>query len=157
MNRRIALLLGTALGVMVCFSGCDPSSVKLAPVTGVVTYKGAPLKTANIKFLPAEGPMAVGMTDEQGKFKLTTNGRPGAVLGLHKVVITKVTGGTEAAAVPSSPKPEDMMKMQKENMGKKNTGPKSEIPESYANPDTSKLTADVTAKAADNDFSFDLQ
>lgn len=157
MNRRIALLLGSALGVMLCVSGCDSSDVKVVPVTGVVTYKGAPLKTANIKFLPENGPMAVGMTDENGKFKLTTNGRPGATVGLHKVVITKVTGGTETASVPSSPKPEDMMKMQKDNMGKKNTGPKSEIPETYANPETSKLTADVSTKAADNDFSFDLQ
>ncbi len=126
-------------------------------MTGTVTYKNAPLKAASIKFLPADGPMAVGMTDENGKFKLTTGGRPGAVIGPHKVAITKMTGGTEAAAMPSSPKPEDMMKMQKENMGKKNTGPKSEIPEMYANPDSSKLTADVSSKGADNEFSFDLQ
>jgi hypothetical protein len=142
---------------MVCFAGCDSSGVKLAPVTGTVTYKGAPLKTANIKFMPESGPMAVGMTDENGKFKLSTNGRPGATVGLHKVAITKMSGGAVETAAPSNPKPEDMMKMQKENMGKKNTGPKSEIPERYANPDSSKLTADVSAKGADNDFSFDLQ
>lgn len=157
MKRRTELLLGCALAVFMCLPGCDSSGVKTAPVTGVVTYKGAPLKAANIKFLPADGPMAVGMTDDNGKFKLTTNGRPGATIGLHKVVITKMTGGVEASAAPSNPKPDDMMKMQKEAMGKKNTGPKSEIPESYANPDTSKLTADVSAKGADNEFSFDLQ
>lgn len=135
-------------------AGCNPDGVKLVKATGQVTYKGNPLKGANIKFIPGSGPMAIAITDDSGNFTITTNGRPGATLGLHKVAVTKITGSVTPAAAP---KPEDMMKMQKENMGKANTGPKNEIPEKYSNPDSSGLSADVTANAAENEFLFQLQ
>jgi hypothetical protein len=94
------------------------------------------------------------MTDEEGNFKLTTNGRPGALVGPHKVAITKMTG--EVVDAVAAPKPDDMMRQQKANMGKP-SGPKSVIPETYGSPDSSKLTADVSAKGSDNQFQFDLQ
>jgi len=153
--NRSCVLASLGLALLCVVPACDSSGVKLGKVKGHVTYKGSPLKGASVKFYPEEGPMAIGMTDDNGDFTLTTNGRTGAVLGTHKVAITKMSGEA-GPAVPANPKPEDMMKMQKANMGKQ-TGPKSDIPESYGNPDSSKLTADVTANASDNNFEFQLQ
>lgn len=154
MNRSFVLaFLGLALLCVV--PACDTSGVKLAKVQGHVKYKGAPLKGANVKFYPSEGPMAIGITDDEGNFSLTTNGRPGAVVGTHKVSITKMSDSA-GPAIPASPTPEDMMKMQKAAMSQP-SGPKSEIPEMYGSPDTSKLTADVSANASENEFEFPLQ
>ena len=98
--------------------------------------------------------MALAITDSEGNFTITTNGRPGATVGTHKVAISKITG---SATPTAAPKPEDMMKMQKDNMGKANTGPKNEIPEKYSNPESSGLTAEVTTNASENEFLFQLQ
>ena len=134
---------------------CDTSGVKLSKATGQVTYKNKPLVGANIKFYAPEGPMAVAITDDQGNFSLTTNGRPGAQLGTHKVSISKMSGGA-AATMPANPSPEDMRSMAMDNKGKP-SGPKSEIPEKYSVAETSGLTAEVVASSGDNVFQFDLQ
>jgi hypothetical protein len=144
------------LGCVGLMSGCGSDGNQLARATGQVNYKGKPLQGASVKFYPeGGGPMAIGTTDDSGRFTLTTNGRAGAPVGNHKVSITKMSAGAAAAAV-SAPTPEDMMKMQKANMGKP-TGPKSEIPETYGSPESSRLTADVSTSASQNDFLFDLQ
>jgi hypothetical protein len=143
------------LALLCVVPACDTSGVKLAKVKGHVTYKGAPLKGASVKFYPEKGPMAIGMTDDSGDFTLTTNGRPGATIGSHKVAITKVSGPA-GPAMPANPSPEDMMKMQKAQMNKPSR-PKSEIPESYGAPESSKLSAEVSANAAENEFEFPLQ
>jgi hypothetical protein len=69
------------------------------------------------------------MTDANGEFSLTTGGRPGVLVGEHKVSIAKAPPAPVQAANPS---PEDMRKMQMS--GGMTTEPvKSEIPEKYAN------------------------
>lgn len=154
-NKFLQLLILLILPAL-C-SGCGDSGPKLAKVEGTVTYKGQPLKSANVKFYPGSGPVAVGITDDNGKFVLNTNGRPGASTGVSKVAITKMSGGDNAPQAQKQMKPEDMMRMAKESMGKPAAGPKSEIPEKYANPDSSQLTADVSTNASENQFTFPLQ
>jgi len=153
--NRSFVLASFAVALLCAVPACDTSGVKLAKVKGHVTYKGAPLKGASVKFYPKEGPIAIGMTDDEGNFTLTTNGRAGATIGTHKVAITKMSSDA-AQAVPANPSPEDMMKMQKSQMGK-STGPKSEIPESYGSPESSQLTAEVTANASENVFEYPLR
>jgi hypothetical protein len=74
-------------------AGCGASSVPVAPVAGVVTLGGKPLGHVRVQFLPdanqkTVGPASGGATDDQGRFKLTcADGRTGAVVGWHKVVI----------------------------------------------------------------------
>jgi hypothetical protein len=82
------LLVGTIFGC-----GGDPAVV---PVTGTVTFQGKPLAGADVAFLPVEGgrrPIAVAVTDTEGKFALRTNfgevSRDGAVQGEHRVTISK--------------------------------------------------------------------
>jgi hypothetical protein len=78
-----ALMLG-----LVALAGCGGGPV-LAPVTGKVTLNGKPLERIALEFHPdGEGPRSTGLTGPDGTFTLTTDtGKPGAVVGPHKVVL----------------------------------------------------------------------
>lgn len=144
--------------LVVLVAGCGDGGPKLATVIGTVNYKGAPVQGANVTFLFSDGQMATGQTGADGKFELTTGGRPGAPMGQAKVGIAKSTGGADTGT--SQPKPEDMAKMFAKMAGKDGSGMKdgmkveNELPAKYALPDTSGLSADI--KASGNDFKYDL-
>ncbi|QDV67015.1 hypothetical protein Poly24_07060 [Rosistilla carotiformis] len=53
--------------------GCSGSSVpETYPISGTVTYQGAPVADATITFSPTAGRPASGTTDDGGTFQLTT-------------------------------------------------------------------------------------
>ncbi len=105
---------------------------KTVPVKGTLTLDGQPVEGATVAFVPARQTdlAAAGTTDAQGRFTLTTlRAGDGAVPGRYKVlVVLKATD--ERGQV------------------------KSLLPEKYAYPQTSGLTAEVMQGA--NEFSFDL-
>ena len=76
-------------------AGCNRSPYELAPVSGVVTLDGRPLAAARVRFEPRAsgdsmdaGPGSMGVTDSEGRYKLTTmKGNDGAVVGTHIVRI----------------------------------------------------------------------
>ena len=160
-RRHLLSCIFIAMLGFVATTGCDSGGPAIAKVTGKVTLKGAPIKGATVQFHPEKGPMAVGMTDDQGNFTLTTNGRPGAPLGMNNVAISKPAPSATGNSMPANPKPEDMAKMaaQMSQSGslKRTEPPKSEVPEKYSNPSSSGLKADVSSNAADNVFEFPLQ
>jgi hypothetical protein len=119
-------------------AGCNRSGLDLAPVEGVVTFNGSPVAEAGIMFAPQQGPTAMATTDAEGKFTLTTANHEGALIGPHRVSISKV----ETIAIPQ---PRGFPLYQH----------KSHIPEKYADLSTSELTADV--QDDDNHFTFDLK
>ncbi len=132
----IFLLLGLSA------SGCGSDAPDLAPAGGTVTHDGAPLANADVLFISeAGGPAAVGRTGADGKFQLTTGGRPGAVLGRHKVAVQAEEESSEGKSIVEGG----------EFIGER----KSRIPVTYGNYEMSGLTADVTADG-DNNFTFDL-
>lgn len=136
-----------------CSSEGDKSASKLAAAKGVVKYNGKPVAGANVLFSPKEGSPAMGMTDKDGNFTVTTGGRPGAEIGKFKVVVSKqqsIEGGKPVEQM----KPEDMERMIRE--GKSLTPPKPEFPTRYTSLDTTTLEADVAADAASNVFEFNL-
>lgn len=144
----IVAVLAVGLG------GCGgPAQPKLYPATGTVTWKGAPLADATVSFVPAVGAPSDGKTDAQGKFTIMTNGKPGAPAGACKVAVSKFAGA--APSMPSSPTPEDMMKMYEKK--KKGEVEKGEIPAKYGRPDTSGFAAEVSTDGAKNVYSFDLK
>ncbi len=85
------------------------SDHRFAPVSGLVTLDGAPLRNALVVFVPQPrsrlgnpGPKSSGKTDEQGRFNLRVDGRreAGAVIGLHQVRILRLADGQAPAPEP---------------------------------------------------------
>jgi hypothetical protein len=138
-----------AVAAAVALAGCD-ASPRVAPVSGRVTLNGQPLAAARVAFQPvgtgsgglAPGPGSVGTTDADGRYTLALIGanRPGAVVGHHRVVVSKTDVPADPAAA-SDEKP-----------GAKS--PKELLPKRY-NDDT-ELTCDVPA-GGNPDANFDLK
>jgi hypothetical protein len=93
---RVRLLLGFAL---VLGLGCG--SGKYAPVSGTVTMNGKPLAGALVIFSPVakEGTIDAGIgssgkTNDKGEYTLTSDtGRPGALVGKHRVSVSLMGAG----------------------------------------------------------------
>jgi hypothetical protein len=140
-GRRRGIALAA---VIVCtVAGCGGAELpKRAKVTGIVTLDGKPLTYGRVQFVPDraqgnQGPIAVGVIDETGRYRLSTDreldGDDGAVLGFHRV------------CVEATPPPQDIA-----------DSPRSPIPAQYNRPETSQLTAEV--KDVDvNDIPFALR
>ena len=104
---------------------------KLAPVVGVLKYKGAPVADASVAFYPTKGPAGVGLTDAKGVFQVKTNGQLGAMVGKHKVTASLAqqsgeippAGGSEVALLKETT-----------------------IPSKYSDQNTTDLNIDVPAE-----------
>jgi hypothetical protein len=98
MSNRI-ILVASRLAALLPLAGCTGGDkLPTVPVTGTVTYNGAPLEGATVSFLPkdqSEGARgASGTTDAQGKFKLETflagnKMVAGALVGEYAVTVSK--------------------------------------------------------------------
>jgi len=91
-SRVIALVLLLVVG-----TGCSKPGPELVTVEGTARMDGKPLSGVLVSFLPEvakgnTGRQASGMTDENGRFRLTyddpENPRPGAVVGWHVVIVS---------------------------------------------------------------------
>jgi hypothetical protein len=89
--QRICYLgiLGLMLGWI---TGCNTQAPpEIVPAEGIVLLNGKPLAKAQVRFIPTMdvGPefIATAITDEQGKFKLESNGQSGAAVGEHLVAV----------------------------------------------------------------------
>ena len=156
------------IGLLTLTVGCgQASAVKMVRVTGTVKYKGEPVKDAVVTFATEKSPRtAVGMTDAQGKYSLTTlKTNDGAVAGDHTITIFKSPPAGSTNPIPSTPDVngkamagDDYLKAM---AGSKTGKPPSadvvgkELPAKYSNPATSLLKRTVVAGEA-NDFGFDL-
>ncbi len=88
---RTVLLAGVGLAVVCLFAaGCGSEGAPLSTVSGEVTKGGQPVANAMLMFIPQEkGAASAGQTDASGRFELKfSDGRPGALPGKHRVVIT---------------------------------------------------------------------
>ena len=153
------LFLVFAVTLLAGCSGGGADRMDTVPVSGKVTYNGEPLAGAQIRFFGDGSPAANAVTDAQGVYKLTTyESGDGAVPGKKTVTVSKTTGGTDAP--PSGEGDEDATALADPAM--MNVDPddpeagleKSVIPDKYAVPMTSGLTADITD--AKTDLNFDL-
>lgn len=106
MRLRLCLAL-----LLVLLVGCGGKPYAVAPVSGRVTLDGKPLAKASVTFAPmAEpgkhdpGPTSLGLTDTDGRFKLTINPTtPGAVVGKSRIYIsTLLTDGTGGGEQPDA-------------------------------------------------------
>jgi len=122
---RVALLAVLALAIV----GCGPN---LSGVTGTVKYKGEPLKSGAITFIPDKGRPSSGKIVNGEIVEVTTNqANDGLPPGHYKVHIQSVSN------------PDDMYAEHE-----------SLIPLRYGDPEKSGLTADI--KSGPNELKFDL-
>lgn len=144
------------VGICGCGNGEKPGP-KLAATTGTVTYNNKPVPGATVTFINKDGEMSNGTTDAAGKFNMTTGGRAGVPVGTVRVGVTKMSGGNANPSATKSLTPEDMRKMQMAGGGTApDLTPKNELPNKYADPKGSGLTATIDEDAKKNDLLFPL-
>jgi hypothetical protein len=129
--------------VLTMMSGCGgkPSP---EPVSGTITYNGEPVVNANVIFTPktAEGEVARGQTDDQGKVTQVSTASPGDGVrpGEYAVSLTPLAPASSSgdeidyAAAPQKPP----------------------FPEKYMDPSVTDLRVTV-APGSDNQFNLELK
>jgi hypothetical protein len=80
--------------LLVLLAGCGTKWSQNDNVEGTLKMDGVPVANVKVQFVPddpaVQAPASSAQTDENGHFRLTCeNGRPGAVIGKHNVVIFK--------------------------------------------------------------------
>lgn len=147
-----------ALGLLLLAAGCkqfdDPNRPTTYPVTGTVTHNGKPAEGAMVRFELADGSRsAIGKTDANGKFTLTTfSASDGALAGQYRVAILKYE---TLSPTPSSKSEEEYVPPEAAGFVQQETIPKNLLPSKYADVKTSGLTATVGEKG-ENRFDFSL-
>ena len=133
--------------------GCGkPGQIELYSTTGVVTLDGDPIANASVVFIPAadatSAKTAVGLTDEDGRFTVYTDGRRGACEATYTVTIfaQEDVGDTGAAFAKLSSEPGKFHTLLKR--------PKLLVPEKYTKAAQSGLSFDV--EPCQNDFDIEL-
>lgn len=155
----------SSLLVFACVAGCGDGAQRkdTYKVSGVVKYNGAPLPGATVSFSPvAQGtPPALGMTDAEGKYVLTTyaNG-DGACQGEFKVMVSKSAPGASSTGGAPAHDPTGQNRasgapVHSGPAGKASSGGGSLIPEKYSKAATTPLTK--TVNAGDNVIDIDVQ
>jgi hypothetical protein len=72
--------------VVLLASGCSSAGPKIVRVSGTVRYQDKPVPGVVVYFVPEEGRASTGLTDEQGRYKLSFDRRQeGAEVGTDKV------------------------------------------------------------------------
>jgi hypothetical protein len=149
--------------VLMIPGGCSkPPSIATYPVTGTVTYNDKALVGATVSFVSdnPDAPRSSGITDEDGKFRLTTYVNATQVLagvpaGDYNVLVLKnpAVGDTGSASTMEQLSPEEritkMQKMMQQQLpvaqGERPQKPKSEVPEKYTSIKTTPLKHTVAA------------
>jgi hypothetical protein len=149
MSRRIVsvVLVCAVVAVLASAGGCSKrrgNRPQTYPVKGVVTMGGAPLAGATVMFNPVAsgGSGAIALTDEQGRYSLTTfDAGDGAVAGEYRVAFVKTIYPKQEGVDP-------MVAMSGD--------PKNVLPLKFADSATSGFSATV-AEGPENSFDFSLE
>lgn len=122
--------------------GCGDSGGPV-PLRGTVKLDGRPLAKASVYFIATDskGRDALGSTDADGVFRLSTV-RPGdgALPGTYKVIV-QLAAPTNTGAVAATP----AEAMQASGAGRKRKQPSVTIPPRYSQPGQTTLEQDVPA------------
>lgn len=154
-SRAAALLALATLTVV----GCGDSKPATYPVTGVVTYNGQPVEGATVGFTSTDAEIqpAIGVTDAQGKYTLTTFEKDdGALPGEFKVRVVKYDRVPAPPAIDSSGVDiEEMPENYEPEAASEEPPPKHLLPEKYAMPHSTPLK--TTVQAGENSYNIDLE
>lgn len=140
-----AAVAAAALAVLLP-AGCQKTPPPIVAAEGVIRLDGKPLGKAQVRFIPVDGYgveyMAVGVTDEAGRFQLICNGRPGACACENRVLVTE-------ADIPPRLQSENAQAELAQYLDSLGGRP---IPPRYGNLADSPLDAKVAAGRTDYDF-----
>jgi hypothetical protein len=158
MCRKSASNFLAILALCSVLLGCSQSNrTKTYPVQGTVTYRGKPVSGASVEFLaPGASRPATGVTDGNGRFRLTTfEADDGAIVGTHVVTVIK-TGSQPAAAANPGQVENDPAAIEKAmaQSALQQRQARSELPAKYADRRSSDLHFDVAAH--ENQFELKL-
>jgi hypothetical protein len=154
MNGKLAITPLAIIGLCVLLGGCSGSDrPATAPVRGQVRYENRPVANATVAFLcPGAPRLAVGTTDQNGNYQLTTyEENDGAILGTHVVTVNLYASESEANALGSdsstsgqstSKSIEEAMKRSVKQIEKAEKA-KPPIPTKYSDRRTSDLNKEV--------------
>jgi hypothetical protein len=130
-------LLAAAL-LAAASSGCSQSDT--VPVTGVLTFNGQPAGQAEVMFNPKTGRIATGVTDDSGRFALSTaKPNDGALPGEYVVTVGEYYPPDKPPKMPPPGQPLP-----------------SRFPRKYGDPATSPLTVTVN-RGQKNDFQLEVK
>lgn len=158
------LHVGLCAAVFGMFGGCGPALTprpKVVPVSGKVLLDGKPVEGVTVQFLNKNSPRtAVGVTDANGQFRLTTyDTNDGAIVGDHVVTIFKPAAGAAGGPelVNPSANPEEWKKQYEQKMRKPQAAAAigTAVPAKYADPKTSGLLRQVI-EGDENVFTIEL-
>lgn len=149
---RIFLIFCASVAAFGCGGG--PRRPVVQYVEGVVTLDGEPVDSANVTFVPqvaGEGLVASGLTDAQGRYRLSSLGGglvgAGASAGVYDVTIEKVvdirpppTESEAGGGRARPPRPEDFLRV---------------VPEPYGNASTSGISV-IVRKGRNRGREFDF-
>jgi hypothetical protein len=123
-----------------CLVGCGSStSVPFNPeVEGILRYRGKPLADVQVQFVPQlekgdTAPSSSGVTDSEGKFKLSAPSMAGAAIGKHAVLV--IQGRPSSAAGKS-----------RDEDGPRDAGGNPQLPAAYRNPASTPVQVTITAE-----------
>ncbi|MCA9034400.1 MAG: Ig-like domain-containing protein [Planctomycetaceae bacterium] len=145
MFSRKSITTTTLLTILTSIVGCGggaSDAPTLYSASGVVKYKGAPVPSISVAFIPEGGAglAAEGTTDSEGKFVLATNSASGAKAGTYNVALVHVPDEVpDMFASPEKSKADEV------------------IPKKYGDPKTSDLKATVSEDESKNTYTFELE
>jgi hypothetical protein len=156
--KLIAICLVTLLASG-CGSGGGKQRAKVYKVTGKVTYLNAPLIGATVSFAPrGDGPAAIGRTNDQGEFQLTTyGGNDGAAEGDYAVLVALIVAPEDAVPAEAHGTDPSVNYSSSASHGGgsgKKTG--SMLPTKYSDMNQTPLSAKVEPSGANN-FTFEIK
>lgn len=157
--------------ISMTLAGCGGSGngPKIVSTKGTVTFKGAPLADATVILSPEKGPVAMGVTNSEGKFTLATGATRGAAVGKARVAVSiPSTDGGGSATSGDQPKDAKSGAEMMRNMGKAQfeqtktasdaaKKAKSLLPTKYSSTETSGLWVTIEEDASKNDLSLKLE
>lgn len=153
-----SLILST-ISLLGCGGGAEGGKPVFA-AGGTVLLNGSPLPGATVAFAPVtEGqPTAIGNTDANGVFKLTTYAfGDGAAEGQYKVVITKIAPEESSSAANDGHGDDGVDSAADSHSSRKGgSGSANLVPGQYSSTTSTTLTADVKS-GGENNFTFDLK
>lgn len=145
-------LAGLTLLVTAGCGGSGDSNPPTYPVSGVVTYQGAPVEGATVAFSTITEPIqsSSGVTDSEGRYQLSTfNADDGAQPGNYKIRVFKY----ERSEAPASPASEAEYVPPAENEVPRQ--PKNLLPDTYFN--IARTPLEFTVTESDSPQTYDIE